>query len=874
MSQYLFEKINSAIEVLGEAKTVPNYILNGISSNIKLRDYQKQALINYLTFAESGLSKNKQKWALFHMATGSGKTVIMASLILYYFEKGYRNFLFFVRNINIIDKTIENLTNTLSNKYLFNSPLEINGIIVNIKKVDNFQHSHPDSINICFTSNAGLQNSLSLLPQENSLSINDFEDNKVVLIADESHHLNASTKNGQFLFEDEEDRSWEFTVMKAFRANKDNVLLEFTATCDLRNPFVESKYKDVVVFDYPLSKFREDKYSKDIMSLPSTDDLITRTLIALIISQYRYKLFQENKHNIKPVVMLKSKSIKESIQFYEEYIKFITNEISVSSLELVRDSNTDVDIIRQAFEYFALKKISLTTLVNEIKLDFSEEHCITLNSAKNKISKDDAILLNSLEDVNNPYRLIFVVDMLNEGWDVLNLFDIVRLYNERQGAHGKSEKVSKYTISEAQLIGRGARYFPFKTEEWQVKEKRKFDNKIDNPLRVCELLIYHCMTDSKYINEIRTALKEIGLIAPTEPTKIDLKLKESFKNDNYYRRGFVFSNKRIEKSREAIRELPNKLRFLPIEYNVNHHASGWINLFGNESIKTIQSTSKTYLVNEIDENILFKGIRQFPLLRFSYLTSKFPNVKSTREFLLNKNYLGLMKVKFNFPLGYELTSKDLYLGITKLLEHVSDFISKIEIQYEGSLEFHAEPLQKIIKDTTIYKELPNVPNGGEGFSQNHMSVPDKYRLDLSKSDWFVFNDNFGTSEEKSFVKYMSNIINDFHKKYEKVFLIRNEQQLAIYSFNTGERFEPDYLLVLGENTNSGMVFYQIFVEPKGDHLLLQDEWKENFLREIYSKNIEHYVFLDNSRYKIWGLPFYNENNTLQQFEEALKSITN
>lgn len=154
MSQYLFEKINSAIEVLGEAKTVPNYILNGISSNIKLRDYQKQALINYLTFAESGLSKNKQKWALFHMATGSGKTVIMASLILYYFEKGYRNFLFFVRNINIIDKTIENLTNTLSNKYLFNSPLEINGIIVNIKKVDNFQHSHPDSINICFTSNA------------------------------------------------------------------------------------------------------------------------------------------------------------------------------------------------------------------------------------------------------------------------------------------------------------------------------------------------------------------------------------------------------------------------------------------------------------------------------------------------------------------------------------------------------------------------------------------------------------------------------------------------------------------------------------------------------------------------------------------------
>ncbi|MDA0062985.1 DEAD/DEAH box helicase family protein [Brachyspira hyodysenteriae] len=31
---------------------------------------------------------------MFNMATGSGKTLIMASLILYLYEKGYRNFLF------------------------------------------------------------------------------------------------------------------------------------------------------------------------------------------------------------------------------------------------------------------------------------------------------------------------------------------------------------------------------------------------------------------------------------------------------------------------------------------------------------------------------------------------------------------------------------------------------------------------------------------------------------------------------------------------------------------------------------------------------------------------------------------------------------
>lgn len=50
------------------------------------------------------------------------------------------------------------------------------------------------------------------------------------------------------------------------------------------------------------------------------------------------------------------------------------------------------------------------------------------------------------------YRAVFAVDKLNEGWDVLNLFDIVRLYETRDGKNGKP---GSGTIWEAQLIGRG-----------------------------------------------------------------------------------------------------------------------------------------------------------------------------------------------------------------------------------------------------------------------------------------------------------------------------------------------------------------------------------------------------------------------------------
>jgi type III restriction enzyme len=58
------------------------------------------------------------------------------------------------------------------------------------------------------------------------------------------------------------------------------------------------------------------------------------------------------------------------------------------------------------------------------------------------------------------FRAVFAVQKLNEGWDVLNLFDIVRLY-EGQNTGGTNTTVGATTLAEAQLIGRGARYFPF-----------------------------------------------------------------------------------------------------------------------------------------------------------------------------------------------------------------------------------------------------------------------------------------------------------------------------------------------------------------------------------------------------------------------------
>jgi len=59
-------------------------------------------------------------------------------------------------------------------------------------------------------------------------------------------------------------------------------------------------------------------------------------------------------------------------------------------------------------------------------------------------------------------------------------FDIVRLYDTRDGkwVYGQY-RPGKTTMGEAQLIGRGARYFPFQLDTVQDKYKRKFDEDIE-----------------------------------------------------------------------------------------------------------------------------------------------------------------------------------------------------------------------------------------------------------------------------------------------------------------------------------------------------------------------------------------------------------
>ena len=88
MAGFAYEKI-AMLKSMVNAPEIPNLMVNNLSEKMDMRDYQKEAFENFIMYYENPkvrMNPNSQIWSLFHMATGSGKTYIMAGLILYLYN--------------------------------------------------------------------------------------------------------------------------------------------------------------------------------------------------------------------------------------------------------------------------------------------------------------------------------------------------------------------------------------------------------------------------------------------------------------------------------------------------------------------------------------------------------------------------------------------------------------------------------------------------------------------------------------------------------------------------------------------------------------------------------------------------------------------
>ena len=833
---------------------IPNTILDNIRAGYGLRPYQIEAYQRFLLCYNEdfdGKPKNPLH-LLYNMATGSGKTLIMAGLILYLYEKGYRNFMFFVHSNNIIEKTKDNFLNPQAQKYLFNNKIVINGKEIYFKEVDNFDEADDENINIKFTTIQQLHIDLNET-KENSITYEDFQNKKLVLIADEAHHLSSSTKSYGNLF-----YSWEGTVTKLHKQNFDNILLEFTATLDYESREIVNKYQNKVIYKYDLAQFRIDKYSKEINLIRSHYDEQERIIQALLLNLYRQELATEQHINLKPVILFKAKrTIKESEQNKQRFHQLIEN-LSSDVINNIRQTST-VPIVQKALTFFEDKNIYYDEIVKRIKTNFKEANCLSANNDKE--AEINQIRLNTLENEDNPIRAIFAVQKLNEGWDVLNLFDIVRLY---EGRDGKGGKPGKTTISEAQLVGRGARYYPFTLEQGQDPYIRKFDNDNSNDLKILEELYYHTKEESRYISELKKALVDTGVYVDEEDLETkQLELKPEFKKTDFYKKGKVYYNKKVKKDYGNVKSF-NDLGVA--KKNYKHQLSSGVGkvssaFFERElEYEDEAQKQKDVKLSEIPKHIIRYALSQYPFFHFSNIVKYFPNIGSLSNFIESIDYLGGLEITFRGTQSRlaNITNLDCLFALQGLLTVMEHEIKSNLTEYEGS-DYISDYIHNVFKDKEI-----KVKKGSERADGQENLV--------TREPWYVYNANYGTSEEKQFIEMFARRFEHLKKKFENIYLIRNERQLKIYD-KIGRAFEPDFLLFCKQKQSDGLT-YQVFIEPKGEYLKSHDKWKEEFLEKI--RNESRTIEIDTDKYLITGVPFYNnenENEFKQTLENTLNGVT-
>ena len=863
---FLYHRLNvdSELGILNEE--IPESITQNLNPVFQIRDYQEEA---FARFIHCFKDKPTPLHLLFNMATGSGKTLIMAGLILYLYEKGYRNFLFFVGSKNIIKKTQDNFLNRHASKYLFNKEIYIKGKQVRLTEVKNFVGVSENDINICFTTIQQLHIDATIgMERENTLNNVNLKKQKVVLLSDEAHHMSAGTKSKK----DREHReTWEYTVERIFKYNKENLLLEFTATHDYTNSDMIDKYQDKVLYRYDFKDFRDDRFSKDVDLVHSNLDLQDRILQALILYQYKQHVAAKYSIQLEPVILFKAqKTIPQSQENKANFHKLI-DELTGDQINGIRQS--EVPIVQKAFCFFDENNISSEELVQHIKTDFQKRYCLSVNDDAE--TEANQILVNTLEDKNNPIRAIFAVQKLNEGWDVLTLFDIVRCYETRDTRYNKPGKT---TISEAQLIGRGARYFPFTVpdnsgefceSENNDKYRRKFDHDPDHELRVLEVLHYHSINHPRYISEIQIALRDEGIIDESVEPR-DLKLKNTFKETDLYKYGVVWLNEqkpRDYKNVQSFEDLANlSVKEKWHEHTIHSGTGGVTSAMGDRETESVQNLdSRDVQMVDIEDNIVQSAIARNSFFKFSSLKRYFPQLTSMQEFRTSQDYLGGLGITFKGDFSQlEKNPSEKLRACCDLLAKVKSELSEEITEYEGTTNFHEQQISAIFTDKNLKfgADNPRIDAQSQAFEENF----------VRQREWYAFNGLYGTDQERGLLLLLSQWIRASKGTYQYIYLLRNERHFSLYNFSNGRAFEPDFVLFLRE-TNGKPITYQLFIEPKGKHLIKKDRWKEDFLKEICAE-CDSRILTEDNKYRVIGVGyFYNterENNFKVKFNKVLE----
>ncbi|MEK1430248.1 DEAD/DEAH box helicase family protein [Limosilactobacillus fermentum] len=832
----------------------PDYIKHNLKH--QLRDYQKQSLYNLNYTQKDDHVASRFNQLLFHMATGSGKTDVMAADILYFYhEFGYQNFLFVVNTNAVIAKTRENMLNVQSPKYLFSRPLSIDGETIELREVTRFpKNSEPGVIYLRLTTIQTLANELNT-PRENGLTYGDLEKQKLIILADEAHHFSAGTKSKS----DQKNKAWEYVLDRIRQANKANRQLEFTATIDLNNEFIYEKYRDKIIFQYDLKEFQNAGYSKKIARLQANADDNEKMLNAVLLSQYRKRMaIQAGVKDFKPVILFKSNKIAVSKAARDQFLTMMDRLTAEDLAQFIAKQlqTTQSSTLRQAYTYY--QTIDMGSLVRELQRDFQPLNTINVNdTSSNGILGDlnDLRNLNTLEEPSNPFRAIFAVAKLSEGWDVLNLYDIVRI--------GEQPITSTQTNSEAQLIGRGARYNPFVYDD-ATSFTRRFDHSTPE-LQILESLHYHTINDKKYIDNLTKSFEAMQLQVEDDKDFdiLTTKVKKSFKKSDVYQYGKLYYN--------DVEDVPESEYNGLAKYGVPVAELPTVNIETATLEATAFDTQNVAGMNEtrlvkIDDALVKKAMARNPFFRFNTMKKYMPTLNSISEFMYDAQWLGQIKeIQATVSTGSDtvLSRETQLLVVEKYLAYIQRMLIMNYKRQRGTNKFIGLPIKEVVQD--YQKRVP--------VNYSNASVHELIQTyDYKKAPWFVYNEAIVDKLERSLIELIQGYVEELQNKYKDVYFIRSDERntkLKLHEFADNVShyagFLPDFVLYLANES----YIYQIYIEPKGTQLLDQDQWKENLLTSISPESVD--IIGENGQVKLYGVKFYVDGDA-RQVRQSIQNI--
>jgi len=209
-----------------------------------------------------------------------------------------------------------------------------------------------------------------------------------------------------------------------------------------------------------------------------------------------------------------------------------------------------------------------------------------------------------------------------------------------------------------------------------------------------------------------------------------------------------------------------------------------------------------------------------------------------------------------------LTAEEKLAAAIHVLTRLSQEISIATDDNIGTTEFFPHAIKNIVKDKVLHPVI-------DGNSDPELGMPmgnPRNRalfLDLSQEDWYIYDENYGSAEEKWLVKFIHNAIGELNKRYQTIYLLRNAGLFQLYRFSDGRAMSPDFVLFLIEEDGGKQTTHQLFIASKRNRLLKTNDREEAFLPEI-----EKSVTYKNQTFKLIGLPFFDATERKSAFEAA------